>query len=90
MDADILKELVSQLTGTQEMLVVMDSGGAVSEMHARGMKPPEFEHGWAKVESRDWHVHLNMKTVDGVQFVEAEEPWTRGHSEAVLCSVVGR
>ena len=52
------------------MLVVIDSGGAVSEMNARGMSEPEFKGRWAMIEAEGWHVHLNLATVDGVQFVE--------------------
>ena len=73
MDPTILEQLIGELVSIDQMLVVMDSGGAVAEMHARRMKEPEFKDGWAMVESQDWHIHLDMNTVDGVQFVEAED-----------------
>ena len=75
MDLAILEELIGDLVKADGMLVVLDSGGAVGEMHARDMKEPEFKDGWAMVKSGDWHVHLNMNTVGGVQFVEADDQW---------------
>ena len=73
MDAEILKELISELLDTKEMLVVIDSAGAVSEMDTSEVAEPEFHDEWATIESRGWHLHLNMNSVDGVQFVEAED-----------------
>ena len=74
---DTLKQLIGELISSDQMLVVIDSGGAVSEMYARGMDKPEFNGQWAMIESKDWHVHLNLATVDGVQFVENSE---HGHN----------
>ena len=73
MELEIVKRLLSELVQTSNILVVIDSGGAVSEMYARGTVKPQFEGQWVTVESQDWHVHLNLKSVDGVQFVEAED-----------------
>lgn len=70
MKLDVLEQLVGELIATNKMLVVIDSGGAVSEMYARDMRQPEFKDGWATAESPSWHVHLDLKSVDGVQFVE--------------------
>ncbi len=70
MEQDILTELITELIASGRMLVVIDSGGAVSEMDATGMDEPEFNGQWAMVEAESWHIHLNMATVEGVQFVE--------------------
>lgn len=70
MNQDTIKKLITELITSDRMLLVIDSGGAVSEMHARGMTEPEYSGQWATIESRDWHVHLNLATVEGVQFVE--------------------
>lgn len=70
MNQDTIKRLVSELVTSDRMLLVIDSGGAVSEMHAAGMREPEYKGQWATIESKEWHVHLNLATVDGVQFVE--------------------
>ncbi len=73
MDNAILEQLIGELLTTKDMLVVIDSGGAVAEMHPSSLIEPQFEDGWAMVEANGWHVHLNMTTVDGAQFVEAED-----------------
>lgn len=69
MDSGVLERLIGDLLGVEGMLLVIDSGGAVSEMHARDMRPTEFGGGWATIESQDWHVHLDTRRVAGVQFV---------------------
>ena len=73
MNLEFLERLIGELVLTNCMLLVIDSGGAVSEMHPEETDNPQFHDGWAMVESKGWHVHLNMTTVDGVQFVEAED-----------------
>ena len=73
MDAEVLRDLISELLATKEMLVVIDSAGAVSEMDTSEVAEPEFHDEWANIESHGWHLHLNMNSVDGVQFVEAED-----------------
>ena len=70
MNQNTIKTLVTELVTSDKMLLVIDSGGAVSEMHAIGMPEPEYKGQWATIESKEWHVHLNLATVDGVQFVE--------------------
>ena len=72
MDNAILEQLIVELLMTKGMLVVVDSGGAVAEMHP-SLNEPHFEDGWAMVEAKDWHAHLNMATIDGAQFVEAKD-----------------
>lgn len=47
----MLEQLIGELVVTSDMLVVIDSGGAVAEMHARGLAKPDFEDGWATVEA---------------------------------------
>ena len=74
MDRKVIEQLISELIATNKIMLVIDSGGAVSEMHPRDMKPPEFEDDrWVTIESVDWHVHLDLSKLDGVQFVEAED-----------------
>ncbi|MCI0441053.1 MAG: hypothetical protein L0177_18265 [Chloroflexi bacterium] len=73
MDLQVVKQLMNELVGTKGMLVVIDSGGAIGEMHPRGEESLEFDGDWATLESRDWHVHLDMRSVDGAQFVEADD-----------------
>lgn len=73
MDTGVLERLVTELTTADHMLVVIDSGDAVGEMSAHELSAPHFKDGWAGLEAGDWHVHLKLESVDGVQFVEAED-----------------
>lgn len=69
----LLEQLISELLATRGMMVVIDSHGAVSEMHTRNLVQPAFHEGWATIEAADWHVHLNMNLIDEAQFVEAQD-----------------
>ncbi len=73
MDISIVKRLLEELLAYKGMLVVVDSGGAVAELHPPPGMKPEFEDDWATLEAGSWHVHLNLLKIDGVQFVEAED-----------------
>ena len=73
MDTSILKRLLADLLALDGMLVVVDSGGAVAEMHPQGRMTPDFEDDWAMLETQGWHVHLKLSSIDGVQFVEADD-----------------
>ena len=70
MDRDLIKGLIEELLGCEEMLLVIDSGGAVSEMHAPPAIATEFDGRWATIEAGEWHVHLDLDRVQGAQFVE--------------------
>lgn len=70
MNQDTVKRLISELLSVDGMMVVMDSGGAVSEMSLIAAPDIEFEGRWATIEARDWHIHLDMQQVAGAQFVE--------------------
>ena len=70
MDREVIGELIEDLLGCEAMLLVIDSGGAVSEMHAPPAIETEFAGRWATIEAGEWHVHLDLDAVDGAQFVE--------------------
>ena len=70
MNRDVTQRLISELLGCEGMLLVIDSGGAVSEMHAPPEIAAEFEGRWATIEAGEWHVHLDLDAVEGAQFVE--------------------
>lgn len=70
MEQDAVRRLVSELLSVEGMMVVMDSGGAVSEMNLHAAPDIEFEGRWATIEARDWHIHLDLRQVAGAQFVE--------------------
>ncbi len=70
MEGAILKKLISELLSVDDMLLVIDSGGAVAEMYARDLHTTDFAGQWSMIESTDWHMHLDLETVSAVQFVE--------------------
>ena len=70
MDREIIRDLIEDLLGCEAMLLVIDSGGAVSEMHAPSDISTEFDGRWATIEAGEWHVHLDLDAVEGAQFVE--------------------
>ena len=55
MEAVILNELISELLDTKEMLVVINSAGAVSEMDTAQVGELEILDEWTTIESRGWH-----------------------------------
>ena len=67
-----LEKLIRDLVSAEGMLWVI-GGEVVSENLNRGMKEPEFNNGYATVEAESWHFHLKMDSVEGIQFVEAED-----------------
>ena len=70
MRRDVIKQLIEDLLGCEGILLVIDSGGAVSEMHAPPTTAAEFDGRWATIEAGEWHVHLDLDAVEGAQFVE--------------------
>ena len=73
MQNQVLEQLVAELVATDSIMLVMDSAGAVSEMHPLEVEAPLFDRGWATIEAAGWHVHMNLGAVEGVQFVEADD-----------------
>ena len=68
-----LEPLIKDLTGIDQMLIVLGDRGAVGEMHLDAAKTPEFSDSYATFWGDAWHVHMNMERVTAVQFVEAED-----------------
>ena len=69
----VLEELIRELSATPEMLWVVGGGEVVSENSSLAMQEPDFTDGYATVRAEAWHFHLNMGSVSGIQFVEAED-----------------
>ena len=69
---EIALELVKELAKDDKMMWVVGGGEVVSENDSKGIKEPEFSKGWVTVEADNWHFHLGIDTVTGIQFVEAE------------------
>ena len=69
---EITQELVRELAKDDKMMWVVGGGGVVSENDSKGVKEPEFDNGYLTVEADNWHFHLGVDEVTGIQFVEAE------------------
>ena len=69
----VLETLIRELSVTPGMLWVVGGGEVVSENSSVGMQEPDFTDGYATVRAEAWHFHLNMGSVEGIQFVEAED-----------------
>ena len=67
------EKLIRDLVSLDRMLWVIGGGDVVSENTAKGMEEPTFSDGYATVEADNWHFHLKMGSLAGVQFVEAED-----------------
>lgn len=78
MDSSTVRRVLQDLIRIDQVMVVMDSGDAVSQMRPDGLNPPQFENDTATIQARGWSVRMDMGSVAGVQFVEAED-----HREAV-------
>ena len=63
--------LLQELARDPKMMWVVGGGSVVSENHADGIQEPEVHNGWATVEADNWHFHLQLEQIDGIQFVEA-------------------
>ena len=69
---EVTLELIQELTKDEKMMWVVGGGSVVSENYAKGIKEPEVDNGYITVEADNWHFHLGMDQVTGIQFVEAE------------------
>lgn len=67
----IALELLNELTQDDRMLWVVGGGSVVSENDSRGIKGPEVHGSSVTLEADNWHCHLDLDTVTGIQFVEA-------------------
>ena len=69
----VFETLLRELSVTPGMLWVVGGGEVVSENSSVDMQEPDFTDGYATVRAEAWHFHLNMGSVEGIQFVEAED-----------------
>lgn len=69
---EITMELIRELTRDDRLMWVVGGGEVVSENSSRGIKEPEVHGKYVTIEADNWHFHLGLDTVDGIQFVEAE------------------
>ena len=69
---DIALELIKELTKDDQMMWVVGGGEVVSENNSKGIKEPEFDRGYITVEADNWHFHIGLDNITGIQFVEAK------------------
>ncbi len=65
-------EIIRELTKDEAVMWVVGHGDVVSENDSKGIKEPEVEGGYMTVEADNWHFHIGVNQITGVQFVEAE------------------
>ena len=68
---DIALDILRELTQDDRMLWVAGSGPVVSENDSKGIQPPEIHGRYVTIEADNWHCHLDLDVVTGIQFVEA-------------------
>ena len=70
--AELALELIRDLTKNDRMMWVIGGGDVVSENDSKGIKEPEVSGHNITIEADNWHFHLGLNRVTGIQFVEAE------------------
>ena len=73
---EIALELIEELTKDKSVMWVVGSGPVVSENNSKGIKRPERHNDSVTVEADNWHFHVSLSDVAGIQFVE-----TKTHGE---------
>jgi hypothetical protein len=64
-------ELINDLVKIDKAMWVVGGGEVVSENTTKGIKEPQVSGGYVTIEADNWHFHLGLNSVVGVQFVEA-------------------
>ena len=65
-------ELIQELVKNGQMMWVIGGGNVVSENDSKGIKEPEVSGQNITIEADNWHFHLGLDHVTGIQFVVAE------------------
>ena len=69
---DITMELLRELTKDNKKTWVLGGSKVSSENSSKGIKEPEVSGKYVTIEADNWHFHLALDLVTGIQFVEAE------------------
>ena len=69
---DITMELLRELTEDENKMWVIGGSRVSSENSAKGIKEPEVSGKYVTIEADNWHFHMALEDVTGIQFVEAE------------------
>lgn len=82
--ATVLQQLLTELTQVPSLICTVGRKDAIGELMLR--EAPHniaFSDGWAAVECKSWHLHVNLATVKQVRFIE-----DRGHGGSVSPVVI--
>lgn len=69
---EIALDIIRELTQDDSMMWVVGRGSVVSENDSKGIKEPEVSNGYITVEADNWHFHVGVDQVAGIQFVVAD------------------
>jgi hypothetical protein len=69
---EILMELLRELTQDEKKMWVIGGSKVASENSSKGIKEPEVAGKYVTIEADNWHFHLALEDVTGIQFVDAE------------------
>ena len=69
---ELAEGLLRELAKSEKMMWVVGGGDVVSENDSKGIKEPEVSGHNITIEADNWHFHLGLDRVTGIQFVEAE------------------
>ena len=69
---EITMELLRELTRDDKKMWVIGGSKVSSENSSKGIKEPEVSGKYVTIEADNWHCHLDLDLVTGIQFVVAE------------------
>ena len=69
---EIVLELLRELAKDDKKMWVIGGSKVSSENNSKGIKEPEVSGNYVTIEADNWHFHVGLDTVTGIQFVEAE------------------
>ena len=69
---EITMELLRELTQDDKKIWVIGGSKVSSENSSKGIKEPEVSGKYVTIEADNWHCHLDLDLVTGIQFVVAE------------------
>ena len=69
---EITMELLRELTQDDKKMWVIGGSKVSSENSSMGIKEPEVSGKYVTIEADNWHCHLDLDLVTGIQFVVAE------------------
>ena len=69
---EITMELLRELTQDDKKMWGIGGSKVSSENSSKGIKEPEVSDKYVTIEADNWHCHLDLDLVTGIQFVVAE------------------